>query len=573
MKKIFTLLIFAANLCLAQDIMISNPTEPCGPVRQDYWLSKKADIGQRTRAGAETEKAVPRSKAFTAAALDSYDFGTNVRVNDNPAGTSFESVYSSGGHSMAARGDTVYLAWRSDRNPRSTVYFDKSTDGGQTWGTDVRITDSDSGAIMPALAVGKDGTIYVSWTDYRDPSGYRHIYFAKSTNGGTSFLPSVRVSAESGEMPQQKSSIAVNDSGYVFIAYEDWRNYTATAMDIYCSRSTNGGSSFEPAVRVDDCTDSVDQWLPSIAVKDSIVFISWTDFRNTSDLYSDIYFARSIDNGESYETNILVNDTIGQVNRSQWSSSIAVDEYIYIGFADNRDGNYDVYYAKSNDGGLTFTTPNLNLIDAAGQPYAQGYPSLACDDSGGVYCAWEDIRNDYNNARQIYFGFSKNYGDSFSFNIHVDDRPLDDSAWLFTPTICVNKAGKVFSAWDDGRNNIGGTKYDIYTTAGTFVNGVAGQPIENNPNPVFRIQCYPNPFNNRTTVDYQIPKTGMVTLKVYNISGQVVSVLVNNIQQGGPHSVKWDGKDDQGREISSGIYFARLMTDNSTRTNKITLIR
>ncbi|MEW6027788.1 MAG: T9SS type A sorting domain-containing protein, partial [Planctomycetota bacterium] len=84
---------------------------------------------------------------------------------------------------------------------------------------------------------------------------------------------------------------------------------------------------------------------------------------------------------------------------------------------------------------------------------------------------------------------------------------------------------------------------------------------------------YPNPFNNRTTVDYQIPKTGMVTLKVYNISGQVIKVLVNSIQQGGSHSAKWDGKDDQGREISSGIYFTRLTTDNSTRTNKITLIR
>jgi hypothetical protein len=275
---IFSALLFCAASLIAQPIIVGDPTEPYGPPRPDYSFGhhdRRPLLNDEGQGQGQAHRQM--QKTFTAAALDSYSFDTNVRVNDNPAGTSFETPYSSGAHAMAARGDTVYLVWRSDRlvsgGGNSAIYFAKSVTSGSTWSANVKVNDSDSGAVMPALALGKDGTLYASWTDFRDIT--RHIYFAKSTDGGNTFTPAVRVQPAT-EDKQQFSSIALNDSGNIFIAYEDFRNLATTAKDIYCSRSLNGGSSFVPAVRVDDCPDSISQQEACVAVKDSFVYIIFT---------------------------------------------------------------------------------------------------------------------------------------------------------------------------------------------------------------------------------------------------------------------------------------------------------
>lgn len=574
MKKIFILLLLAANICFAQAIIQNDPTEPYGQPRPDYWIGRH-DRNPHRKGEVNGKEAQPRkeTKHFNVALSDSYTFGTNVRVNDNPAGTSFESPYSSGSHAIAARGDTVYLVWRSDRNTNSTIYFDKSTDGGNTWGTDVRISDSDSGAIMPALAVGKDGTIYVSWTDFRDASGYRHIYFAKSTDGGTSFLPSVRVSAESGEMPQQFSSIAVNDSGNIFIAYEDWRNYTTTAMDIYCSRSTNSGSSFEPAVRVDDCIDSINQWFPCVASTDSSVFVVWEDFRDTSLAgQRNIYLALSNNNGINFNNNMLVNDTIGISGYSVTNPSIAIyDSLIYLVWQDTRNGGQnDIYFTKSTDSGKSFISPNINLIDAAGSSFFQGYPSLCCDDSGGVYCAWEDRRNGLAYPWLIYFSYSKNYGDTFATNnIHVDDRTLTEDVRLWNVTICANNKGKVFGAWSDDRN---GGDYDIYTTAGIFT-GIEGEPPTVALPGKTNIMVWPTPFSQRTSIKYTVKDEGSVKLAVYNICGQLVKIIDDGFKYVGEYNASWDGRNSNGFKCNGGIYFIHLSVGKKYHNKKIIYIK
>ncbi len=571
MKKCLLIyLLLQALPCFAQPIIQNDPTEPCGPPRPDYWLGRHDRLSPMRGEVGEGSKPRQAAKSFTAAALDSYSFFSNIRVNDNPPGSSFETPYSSGSHAMAARGDTVYLVWRSDRNTNSTIYFDKSTDGGNTWGTDVRITDSDSAAIMPALAVGQDGTIYVSWTDFRDYYATdRHIYFAKSINGGTSFLPSVRVCNDH-EAYQAFSSIAVNDSGLIFVAWEDGRNSATQKLDVYCARSVDGGASFLSSVRVDDTgTDSSGQG-GGIAVKDSCVFIAFNDYRYDYN-YRNIYFAKSTNNGQSFDTNILVNDTTGQVNRTQRYPSICVDMLgIYMAWADDRNGDFDIYFTKSTDGGLTFTSPNINLIDAAGESYAQGYPSLACDDSGGVYCAWEDRRNGLTYPWLIYFNYSKNHGDAFATNnMHVDDRTLSEDVRLWNVTICANNKGKVFAAWSDDRN---GGDYDIYTTAGNFT-GVEGEPPQSISVGAASIKCYPNPFKSRITMSYTLKDRSPISVTVYNIKGELVKTIDKRFQAAGQYKLTWDGRNETGAIVSGGIYFIQLSTDNKIQTQKIIYIK
>lgn len=86
-------------------------------------------------------------------------------------------------------------------------------------------------------------------------------------------------------------------------------------------------------------------------------------------------------------------------------------------------------------------------------------------------------------------------------------------------------------------------------------------------------QNSPNPFNPETQIKYDLPSTGLVQLMIYNILGQNVKVLVNEVQEAGHRSVTWDGKDDAGKEVASGIYFYKLQTGHFENTKKMVFLK
>jgi alpha-amylase len=86
-------------------------------------------------------------------------------------------------------------------------------------------------------------------------------------------------------------------------------------------------------------------------------------------------------------------------------------------------------------------------------------------------------------------------------------------------------------------------------------------------------QNYPNPFNPTTVIKYNLPKEGKVTLKIYNLLGQVVRTLVDGEIQVGSHSVIWDSRNDKGQQVSSGIYIYRIQSGNFVKTKKMTLLK
>lgn len=86
-------------------------------------------------------------------------------------------------------------------------------------------------------------------------------------------------------------------------------------------------------------------------------------------------------------------------------------------------------------------------------------------------------------------------------------------------------------------------------------------------------QNYPNPFNPTTTVEYVLPKTSDVKVVIYNITGQVVKTLVDDKQNTGSYKVQWNGTNDAGNRVASGIYFVRMKADNFSKVRKMTLLR
>ena len=86
-------------------------------------------------------------------------------------------------------------------------------------------------------------------------------------------------------------------------------------------------------------------------------------------------------------------------------------------------------------------------------------------------------------------------------------------------------------------------------------------------------QNYPNPFNPKTTIDYQLPETSLVKLEIFNILGQKMRTLVEKKMERGQHQTVWDGMDDEGAPVTSGIYLCRFEANNFQRTMKMLLMK
>ncbi len=86
-------------------------------------------------------------------------------------------------------------------------------------------------------------------------------------------------------------------------------------------------------------------------------------------------------------------------------------------------------------------------------------------------------------------------------------------------------------------------------------------------------QNSPNPSRGQTSITYQIPHAGEVSLRVYDIIGQLVKTLVNEPQNPGVYRVNWNGEDDRGRQASSGVYFYQLQVNGQSRIKKMVLLR
>jgi hypothetical protein len=100
-------------------------------------------------------------------------------------------------------------------------------------------------------------------------------------------------------------------------------------------------------------------------------------------------------------------------------------------------------------------------------------------------------------------------------------------------------------------------------------------PVYNNtvPGDYSLRQNYPNPFNPTTTIEYSLPVSGHVTLEVFNIVGQRIATIVDQVQSAGTWTARWNGKDDAGMTASTGLYFYRLSTNSFVSTKKMMLLK
>lgn len=351
-------------------------------------------------------------------------WGPDLRLTNDPSVS--RTGYSPGAHSVASSGDTIYVVWTDDRDENLEIYFKRSVDAGLTWGNATLIVMglADSPSITAA------GTsVHVAWRDSRD--GNPEIYYRKSSDGGNNWDTDIRLTNRPGG---SFNPCLIVSGSMVHMVYYD---YSDLYGEIYYMRSTNGGSYWEPEVRLTN--DSSYSLYPSISASGQVLHVAWRDKRDGN---SEIYYKRSTNAGISWgaDVRLTLNDSISE------GPCIGVSgNNVHVVWMDKRSGNYDIYYKYSTDGGVNWGA-DIPLTKNTG---VSRFSNLAVSGSG-LFLVWED---DTDGNREIYYKHSANEG----LNWDPDLRLTHDTNESNQPTITVS-GSKVNVVWQDKRDG----NYEIY---------------------------------------------------------------------------------------------------------------
>lgn len=142
--------------------------------------------------------------------------------------------------------------------------------------------------------------------------------------------------------------------------------------------------------------------------------------------------------------------------------------------------------------------------------------------------------------------------------------------YITLDTVTDSRSGPMICGLMDGMTEFQPVFKRGYIRIGNPEAGVDEDVIPN----IFALnQNYPNPFNPETNIEFALPKEQNVVLTVYNVLGQNIRTLINEKVGAGNHTVRWNGKNDMGSDVPSGIYFYKILTPEFSQTNKMLLVR
>lgn len=486
-------------------------------------------------------------------------FGPSIRVDDDTTGQA------KGCPTLAVDGDSsVYIAWHDQRDTKgeARIYFARSSDGGDTWSSNVMINDT-TPAYYPSLDVDTSGNIYVVWEDIRNE---HDVYFAMSLDCGQSWIhPNIQVNEDTpGEF--HTPSLTVDSGGNIYVVWCDTRNGKS---EIYFAKSTDSGQTWTtPNVRVSS-PSGYNQEDPYVVVDDNgknrTIYVVWTN-STWGPGAGDIYFAKSGDGGLTWSPSVVESAYIGFHYASPSLSVRRGVCYVVCHGVLHFIWEWDIYFAKSTDGGATWwdTVAMPSPLPGLGDPLC---PSLTLDNAANIYVGCHTFSLIY--EPYIFFSMSSDRGKTWINPIRVDDGQTGPTN--MEVSIDVGDSGNVYIAWRGDAS--------IWCATGKVTGGGIGEStVGSHQISEFRLyQNYPNPVNSSTAISYQLSAVGgrpsAVTLKIYNLSGQLVRTMVDEEQRAGRYRTNWDGRVSRGRKLSSGIYFCQLKAGDYSEAKKLLLLR
>lgn len=285
--------------------------------------------------------------------------------------------------SIASAGSLIHLAWFDQREgDNGEIYYRGSADNGQNWAEEIRMSFDTAKSELPCLAAEREN-VHLVWRDNRQNRFIWQIFYRRSTDGGVNWSAEQQLTYATSI--KWNPSLAVSN-GVVHLVWGDNRDGD---WNVYYKRSLDNGVTWGPDIRL---TENVfaQQW-PCVAVDDSLVVVAWSD---NEDVDGELWCRTSCNRGEVWNEQVRI--TGGSAQPGLWAPSLAISgSRIHAVWPDGRDGNFEIYYACSEDFGQNWTEFRLTSDSAV-----SNYPGITVDGTM-VHVAWSDFRDSQNG--EIYY--------------------------------------------------------------------------------------------------------------------------------------------------------------------------
>lgn len=299
------------------------------------------------------EAEIPNNLYYIKSADKGLTWSDAVKVSLTPNGSAYPSI--------AVEDSLVYVLWQDWRDGNFEMYFRRSSDDGQTWDDEVRLTTDPARSRFGSMAAS--GTfVHVVWEDNRNATD--EVYYKRSVDAGQTWDEDVRLV----QIPSDSCfpCVAAKDSN----VYVVWSDSRAGSREIYFKRSQDAGQTWSEDTRLTN--DPASSWMPAIEVEDSVIYLAWMDNRFEGNY--EILTEYSFDRGQTWSSPSRTSNGIGY---SMNPSFACRDSSIYISWHDTRAGNFEIYFAESHDLGATWST-DTNLSQTSAASYS---PFVALTDS------------------------------------------------------------------------------------------------------------------------------------------------------------------------------------------------
>jgi hypothetical protein len=475
--------------------------------------------------------------------------------------------------------------------------FGRSTDAGLTWTTTFTPSNSLPGCY---ICVGPNGStnggcvIYVTNTG-SDASGSRIYNFYRSTNGGANFT---YMSSDSGlgqrwvgtygggrhtinnarTAPHPKVAMDNSNGPYrgrlYFVNASNDPAGNGNKPDIWLRYSTDQGATWSARVRVNDNANpqASDQWFPEIWCEGTTgkLYIHWYDDReNPTTFQTAIYATYTTDGGQTFAPNQRLTNTTFTFPNPPCSPGCYRGDYTTI------TGNNPVcaFSIWSDHRSANAANMGAYFPDFAMRVRPTGDTLKQSNDSSFHYVTISSVKLWALSTKFSATVTPAPSGGSIIMNfLHKSNNTLLDSMTAYPDSLRlrVKTSGGVtagFYTVTVKGNGPNGTPVHVRNITLLITDFVG---ITNNQVPAdFSLyQNFPNPFNPSTHIKFELPKTGIVKITVYDITGKTVKVLADSEYEAGSHMVEFNGEN-----LPSGVYFYKFITEGYIETKKMILLR